>query len=316
MPHTSGQPFEQLVREALPDTIAIAFGIERPDPAAYDVLVHGVPDADDLRASEALHTVVIPWAGVATKARETLLAFPHLTVCNLHHNAASTAETAVGLLLAAARRLVPADRALRRGDWSLRFEHDASLRLSGRTAVVLGMGAIGSRVARTLQAMDMQVTGVARRARPGDVLHVGVEDLDRVLKNAHVLVVAVAATPETKGIVDAKRLSLLAPGAIVVNVSRGFVVEEEALFEALQSGDLGGAGLDVWYRYPRTEVERTNTLPSKFSFHELGSVVLSPHRAGHDGDTDRCRAEALVETLMDIASGNGARNVVDVGRGY
>ena len=320
MPRSSGSAFDRILREQLPPLISVNLDARRPEPADYHVLVDGVPAANDLAASASLHTVVIPWAGVAKRARETLLAFPTLTVCNLHHNAASTAETAIGLLLAAARNIVPADRAFRAGDWSLRFELDSSMRLMGRRAVVLGVGAIGTRVARTLRAMDMHVSAVSRSPKgmsqdvPLPVF--GRDDLDANLQGAHVLVVCVAATPETTGLLDARRLALLAPSAIVVNVSRGIVIEERALYEALHSGRLGGAGLDVWYRYPRTSEERKSTLPSEYPFHELDSVVMSPHRAGHDGDTDRCRAEALAATLIDVAAGNELDHVVNLKHGY
>lgn len=101
-----------------------------------------------------------------------------------------------------------------------------------------------------------------------------------------------------------------------MNVARGPVVEEQALYEALRSGHLGGAGLDVWWRYPEGETDRALTLPSTFPFHELDSVVLSPHRAGHAEATESLRARHLADLLNDIACGKDPRGRVDLERGY
>jgi len=308
MPGTSGETFEAALRSAVAPDIEVVFGGTRPDPADYQVLVAGRPREEDLDASEALRTVVIPWAGLPPVTRDLLRARPHLALHNLHHNAPATAEMAVGLLLAAARGILPADRALRAGDWRRRYDTDQGLRLVGRTAVVLGYGEIGRRIARTLEALEMQVHGLRR----GD----GVDGLDARLPEADVLVVSVPSTDETRGLLDARRLALLPEGALVVNVARGDVIDEDALYEALETGHLGGAGLDVWYRYPASEEERASTLPATRPFHELENVVLSPHRAGHGRGTETARARDLARLLEAAARGDTIPHRVDVARGY
>ena len=308
MPRTSGEAFEGALRAAVGPTVEMAFGETRPDPADYGILVAGRPSEEDLDASPVLSTVVIPWAGLPPVARDLLRARPHLALHNLHHNAPATAELAVGLLLAAARGIVPADQALRQGDWRRRYETDQGLRLVGRTAVVFGYGEIGRRIGRVLEAFDMRVHGLRRRD--------GVHALDGLLPQADVLVVSVPLTDETRGSIDAARLARLPQGAILVNVARGEVIDEDALYEALASGHLGGAGLDVWYRYPDGEEARASTLPAGRPFHELENVVLSPHRAGHGRGTEEARAAALAR-LFDAAQRGGTIPYrVDLDRGY
>ena len=308
MPSTSGEAFECALREAVGAGIEVCFGPDRPDPAVYNVLVAGRPREEDLAASSALRTVIVPWAGLPGPTRDLLRARPQLRLHNLHHNAPATAEMAVGLLLAAARGIVPADRALRSGDWRRRYDTDQGLRLVGRTAVVLGYGEIGRRVGRALEAFDMTVHGLRRDD--------GASRLDELLPEADVLVVSVPSTDETRGLINARRLALLPRHAVVVNVARGDVIEEDALYDALVSGRLGGAGLDVWYRYPESEEARASTLPGRRPFHELENVVLSPHRAGHGRGTEAARAAALARLLDAAARGEGIPHRVDLDRGY
>jgi phosphoglycerate dehydrogenase-like enzyme len=111
-------------------------------------------------------------------------------------------------------------------------------------------------------------------------------------------------------------LALLPPGAVLVNVGRGAIVREEALYHALREGRLAAAGLDVWYRYPTSEAEAVDAAPSAFPFHELDNVVMSPHRAGHVAEDDDLRMKALAELLNAAARGEPMPNRVDLEAGY
>jgi len=313
--------------EALVTTTAglatLTFGADPPSPADYRVLVAGVPSEALLDASPGLETLIIPFAGLPRQTAERLRARPGLAVHNLHFNASATAEMVLALLLAAARRIVPADRALRAGDWALRGSMDDARGLEGRTAVVLGYGAIGARVGRALTGMGMRViavtrSGHARRAGeiPGSTPTrvVPVSGFRDVLPLANVLVVSTPATDGTLGLVDADALAALPRHAILVNVARGPVVDEDALHDALTSGHLFGAGLDVWFRYPRGE--DGPTLPANRPFHELDSVVMSPHRGGHVDDTESHRMRALTGLLERIRRGEPLPDRVDPDAGY
>mmetsp|Transcript_58771 Transcript_58771/g.118042 ORF Transcript_58771/g.118042 Transcript_58771/m.118042 type:complete len:377 (+) Transcript_58771:140-1270(+) len=273
-----------------------------------------------LVALPALQAVVLPYAGLLPKHLHPLQsAFgPRLgssvQLHNLHHNAAMTAEMAIALMLAAAKRLVPADRRLRSGDWRPRGipyplsgadDDDTGgrepalpmLGLDGQTALVLGLGGIGTRVAAVCAALGMRVLGTKRQALSsshsgggqGGNSSVGIEvhppsELRALLPSANVLLVCLPHTAETAGLLGAAELALLPQDAVLVNVSRGAIVDEHALYEALASGRLHGAGLDVWWRYPASYAEASDTPPSRLhDYGALDTVVLSPHRGGGVG---------------------------------
>jgi phosphoglycerate dehydrogenase-like enzyme len=141
--------------------------------------------------------------------------------------------------------------------------------------------------------------------------------LPELLPAADVLVSCLPLTTRTEAIIGEAELALLPENALLVNVGRGAVVQEKALFNALRSGRLGGAGLDVWYQYPSEEA-RANTPPSAYPFGELDNVVLSPHRAGAlgMGESELMRMDALAVSLNAAARGEGIPYRVDVVEGY
>jgi phosphoglycerate dehydrogenase-like enzyme len=297
---------------AVSSELELTSGAEVPHDTR--VLVGGWPTEDQL--PEAVEAVVVPFAGVPARTRDLALT-RGLAVYNQHHNAPLVAELAVTLLLAAAKRLVPLDRALRQGDWTSRSQADSVRTLAGSSVLVVGFGAVGRATARLLRGLGMHVVGI-RRSGPGVVDGVevhGPDQLDRCLGATSAVVLAVPATPETTGLLDAKRLALLEDGAVVVNVARARVVDETALFEALRSGRLS-AGLDVWYRYPGKERPKDATLPADLPFHELDNVVLSPHRGGLTADTERMRYEAVAVTLRALLTGTSPPHPIDLERGY
>lgn len=319
MPRTAGSSFELALRARLDEEVDLVTGSTRPSPADYEILVDGRPAEADLDASPRLRHLVIPYAGLPPATAAALAARPQIAVHNLHHNAAPVAEMVIGLLVAAARRVVACDQALRRHDWRPRYaEHDRGLLLAERTAVVVGYGAIGRRVARALVALDMHVLGVRRtgRGQDGEVALFDPSALDALLERADVLILAVPLTDATRNLIDARRLALMPKHAVLVNVSRGGVIEEQALYDALVEGHLGGAGLDVWWRYPEREATREHTAPSALPFGELDSVVLSPHRAGHAAPTEALRARHLADLLHAAARGDEVPSRVHLDLGY
>lgn len=281
----------------------------------YEILVRGVVTDQDLGASKKLRAVIIPYAGVPKRTRELLAGHPSISLHNLHHNAAATAETAVALLLAAAKRIVPIDRALRNHDWRPRYDTEQrDPLLAGKLAVILGFGQIGLHVANACFGLRMQVQAIRRSAPENAWVH-NVDALGDLLPKARALVVCLPLTEETEGIVGKSELALLPDGAIVVNVGRGPLIDEEALYDELRGGRLW-AGLDVWYRYPEDEDSRGDTAPSRFPFHELDNVVMSPHRAGHCAETEGHRARELALALNSAALGDEIPSRVDPERGY
>ena len=184
--------------------------------------------------------------------------------------------------------------------------------LGGRRALVLGYGAIGARIARACEGLGMNVRAVRRRPT-GDEAHAcsTLDDLDGLLEGTHALLVALPWTGATEGLLGRDRLAKLPGGCCIVNVGRGPIVDEDALYAELASGRLR-AGLDVWYHYPKSEQEREQTPPSRHDFGALDNVVLSPHRAGHCENIEEERARHLAMLLGEDPLGNR----VDTKEGY
>ena len=280
-----------------------------------DVLVCGDPSEEQLDGAR-LRRVVVPWAGVGARLRERALARPHLTVHNSHFNDAMVAQHALALLLAVTNRVVAADRAMRRGDWG--DDHDErhlGVQLAGKVALLVGYGAIGRALRPSLEALGMEVRAYRRRPRAdGSVREYGPGKLHEALAAADAVVVSLPATPDTEGLLGAAELARLKPTAALVNVGRGKVIDEEALYRALDAGRLLGAGIDVWYRYPKREpLERV--FPSAYPFQELDNVVMSPHRGNDVRDWQRVAARDVLATLTALAAGE-ERNRVDLESGY
>lgn len=308
---------EQL-RPRLSVDVELSEGSEMPDGA--HILVSGRPTREHL-AAPGLRALIIPWAGLPTETRELMRDFPGVAVHNLHHNAAPTAELAVMLLLAAAKFAVRFDSALRRHDWRIRYERPgATVMLDGKTALILGYGAIGRRVAAACRSLGMTTLATRRRldapqmdgeteVHPAAALH-------ELLPRANAVVICLPHTPQTDGLLGAAELALLPDGAVLVNIGRGPIVDERALYEGLRDGRPHAAGLDVWYSYPPDEAARANWPPSAYPFHELGNVVMSPHRGGAADETARLRMTALAEMLNDAAEGRAIGNWVDIDAGY
>ncbi|MCW5857919.1 MAG: hypothetical protein KIS63_06505 [Caldilineales bacterium] len=193
--------------------------------------------------------------------------------------------------------------------------------LAGRTALILGYGAIGRRLAAALAALDVRVLATRRGAET--VTDDGVAaihppgHLHTLLPQADILAIALPQTAETTGLIGAAELALLPPGALFVNVGRGPIVDEAALYQALRSGRLLAAGIDVWWRYPDDHASRSHTPPSAFPFHELERRPQPPSRRHGRGRGDRDPALHRLAGLLNAAArGEAIPNRIDLGRGY
>jgi len=323
-------PIEE-VRALLPPNVELSHGDEVPAQADFEILVHGFPNRAQLEASPNLRAVIAPFAGAPKEAIELLRDFPHISLHSVHYNVAATAELAIGLMLAAAKFVIPLDRELRANDWRSRYGKTSVIVLEGRTVTILGYGRIGQRIGAACQAMGMKVVGVRRHVEDSrsqshnqahgvaSPIHVPIfppSAIADLLPRTHVLISALPLTSETEGIIGQKELALLPDEAIVVNVGRGPVIAEEALFNALQSKKLLGAGLDVWYQYPTKPEDRLGTAPSRFPFHTLDNVIMSPHRGGFLSAAEGNRVTELAAMLTAAAQGHAIPSAVDKELGY
>lgn len=191
---------------------------------------------------------------------------------------------------------------------SRRWQHRDSERLAGRRLLVIGAGSIGRAVARLCRAAGMRVEGVASRPRPGDAEFervVGPDGLRAALADAELVVVCVPLTAETHGLIGRAELAALPPGARLVNVSRGPVVDEAALLAALRSGRLAGAALDVFAEEP---------LPADHPFWAMDQVVVSPHMAGDFAGWEEAFSAVFLDNYGRWRRGEPLANVVDKAR--
>jgi glyoxylate reductase len=205
----------------------------------------------------------------------------------------ATAELAVALMLAAARRIAEADAAVRSGEWARSMEDELVGReLAGATVGLVGFGRIARRVVELLRGFDVRLLATSRSsAAPSP----GAErlELPGLLAVSDFVSVHVPLTPETRHLIDANALATMKPGAILVNTSRGGVVDTTALIDALRSGHLGAAGLDVYEDEPHVPVE----------LRELRGTVLLPHIGSATAKTRDAMARLCADNVIAVLDG-------------
>lgn len=284
--------------------------------ATYDIhLLHQEPDPKAFLAAHGREFV-----GVATSARfgadaELIAALPNLKVISsfgvgldaIDLDAARArgvavgytpdvlndcvADTAFALVMDVARRFSAADRFVRRGDW-LQGQFPLATKVSGKKLGILGMGRIGRVIARRASGFDMDVRYHNRKPL-SDVDHVYADSLKALAEWADFLVVASAGGAETRGLVSREILEALGPTGYLINISRGTVVDEQALVDALQNGRIAGAGLDVFEDEPK--------VPE--ALFALDNVVLLPHLASNTYETRAAMAQRVEDNLAAFFAG-------------
>jgi glyoxylate/hydroxypyruvate reductase len=191
------------------------------------------------------------------------------------------------------------------------WQRYATHRLAGRRALVIGLGGIGRQVARSFSAVGLEVWGMARNAptRPVGGLQRTItrEQLPQALTETDVLVIACPLTEETRGLIGAAEIAALPTRAIVVNVGRGPVLDEQALTEALKAGRLAGACLDVF---------ETEPLPEQSPLWGMDNVIVSPHSASTLADENLTLTELFVDNLGRYLAGEPLLNLYDRVAGY
>lgn len=307
-------------KSLLDPNIQITEGDKIPQPADYEILVYPTPNEEWLEASPNLRAVVVPWAGIPSKTRETMAKYPKISIHNLHHNNYNTAELGLTLLLAAAKRLIPMDQALRKNDWSPRYQPTKAILLRNRKALILGFGEIGQAMSQYCLALGMTVKAIKKHPSnyKGDlsVQIYATDQLHELLPSTDVLIIALPLTEETENLINETEINLMPQGSILVNIGRGPIVNQQALYAALKNGYLRAAGSDVWYNYPPSKKEIANTPPADVPFGELDNFVLSPHRGGMVEEVELQRMQALAKLLNAASQGQPIPNKVDLEAGY
>jgi phosphoglycerate dehydrogenase-like enzyme len=288
---------------ALLERADVLFGIPRNSGAG---LVEALRAAPRVRWVQARNAGAGEQLGAALELDPELLRDVSVTsVSGIH--AGPLAEFALLGLLAFAKRLPALARDKAARAWP---EVPPTMGvLEGRTVLVVGLGEIGLAVARLAGAAGMRVLGVKRTATavPGVDEVAAPERLAELAARADALVVTLPLTDATRGLVGAAALRALRPGAVVVNVGRGAVIDEPALAEALRDGQLAGACLDVFTEEP---------LPAESPLWALENVIVAPHAAARTEDEDARAVALFADNLRRRVEGQPLRNVVDPTRLY
>jgi phosphoglycerate dehydrogenase-like enzyme len=297
-----------------PDTEILADDTDRarlaPALAEADAVVGlewraGFPPAPHLKLLQCIATGV---------DRMDLAAVPHgVTVCNTLGHETPIAEYVIMTMLNLTHQLFHSVLSFRAGSWKASLQGGGTRHgeLLGQTVGIVGYGGIGREVARRAAPFGVRLLA-ANRSPVDDAAPVErvypLAELDRMLPECDVVVIACALAPETKGLIDARRIALMKPGACLINIARGQVVDEEALYTALRDGRLGGAAIDVWWRYPTPAEPQAR--PSRFPFHELPNVLMTPHSSSFTEGTAERRFAAIIGNIDRLARGEPLINVV------
>lgn len=291
-----------------------------------EVIIGWRPSPDLLSASKDLRLFINPGAGVqhlVERFDQADLKQP-VTIVNGHGNSYFTAQHTVAILLALLNKVVPHHQHMLAGHWRTGDKEGMSTPLRKLNVGLLGYGHVNRLVHRFLSGFDLSFSVLKRTWPVGDPVTAASNNFKRYamgqlhdfLHRTDILIVAVPLTGVTEDMIDEQALELLGPNGYLVNVGRGKVVNEEALYHALKNGSIKGAAIDVWYDYGAEPDDVGKTYPYRFPFHELDNLLLSPHRAASPM-SDLGRWDEVIENLRRYANGElPFLNEVDLERGY
>ncbi len=272
------------------------------------VILGNVPAAM-LHGSPALEWLQTNSAGVEPYIQPGVLAGDTLLTNATGAYGLAIAEHMLGMLLELFKKLELYRDAQKSGAWQ---SQGAVKAVYGSTVLVLGMGDIGGEFAARCKALGAKVIGVRRSPRPcpeyADEVHL-LEDLDSLLPHADVVAITLPGTDATRGLMSRERLAKMKEGAVLLNVGRGFIVDTEALCDALERGHLSGAGVDVTDPEPLPPTHRLWNIPT---------AVVTPHISGfyHLRETHERIVGIFLENLRHFQAGEPLRNLVDFATGY
>lgn len=279
-----------------------------------EVLLTEVFSADWLKAADRLRWVHLNVSGVEKSLGPALIESGVMVTNSRGMHAQHVAEHAVMTMLAIAKDFPRAVRAQVEKRWVYDEILPRSYTLAGKTCGILGLGAIGTEVARLAGALRMHCLATRRNApAAGSLEGTGLEAvldpsrLEDVLNVSDFVVVCMPLTRETVGLLDGRLIASMKKGAYLINISRGRILDDGAVLEALRSGHLAGAALDVFAKEP---------LPADSPYWDAPGVIVTPHVSGNYEAYNRDVADLFARNLSRYASGETLFNLVDKRRGY
>ncbi len=297
-----------------------------------DIFVGGNLTREQLLAARRLKLYQFYWTGV-NRVNFDILRDRGIVLANTHENKYAVSELAWALILAVAKKIIVRDRELRQGIWFRGYKKEfMSSDLHGKKLGILGLGNIGMEIARVGLGFGMEVSGTRYNVRevvPGSadekLIDNGLSGVSRVYPpdmtrelclDSDVLVVALPLTEKTKGLLNWNILKTM-NGKILINISRGEVIDEESLYRALDEGILAGAGIDTWYNYPTRYGDLSERVkPSRFPFEKFDNIVMTAHIAGFSIDAHRRNTKNAIVNVVRFIKGESLENVVDIKSEY
>lgn len=288
-----------------------------------DVLFGGLISERLLAAASKLKFIQIPWTGVDNLNYDLLRKYKTV-ICNSHSNSRVVAEHAVALMMDAAKKIGYHDRLMRSGDWNRLFPGNTntlspfSKKIEGSTVGLVGFGAISRGIRKFLQGYDCCFKVFTRSGQPvledANTLFFSMNEFLEQATDLDYVFICVPLTNDTRGMVNTSFLRVLPNHGVLINISRGSVIVENDLYEALSSGQLGFAAIDTWYQYPTRDNPRV-TPSSMNDFHLLDNIVLSPHRAGYV-DSGFPHLDDAIENLNRAKAGEPLMNIISLTNKY
>jgi phosphoglycerate dehydrogenase-like enzyme/ribonuclease HI len=278
-------------------------GQQKKQISQADVVIGGELTEEELKIAANLKLIQIPFAGVDKLNLEAFKKYPQISVCNTHANSYAVSEHAICLLLSLAKNLVNNDQDLRKGKWHGFITKETTIQLHGKNLGIIGLGSIGLEIAKKALSLGMNIYAIKRSLKKEDKLDkkyglkfLGVhEQLEYVVGKSDFVIIAVPLTTKTNNMINDDILRLM-KGKYLINIGRGEVVAEKALYHNLKNKNLAGAAIDTWYQYP--DINHREILPSKFHFHELSNIIMTPHNAGY---SDRAVEENILSVYKNIS---------------
>lgn len=242
-------------------------------------------DGEVFEACPNLKYVAIPAVGASFFVDMEAAKLHGVTVMNCPgYNAQAVAELAIGLILDVMRQITRQHQAIQEGKWNM--VPPATHLLSGKKIGLVGYGNVGKSIERLLSGWSVEVTHINSESTA--------DDADMLVKNADCIVVCCPITEQTRDLIDARRIGLMKPTAVVVNVGRGGVINEDALYESLVAGKIAGAGLDVFDAEP----DNSYVAPERITrLAKLPNVVCTPHMAGTSEESRVVLGNMIYENL-------------------
>jgi D-3-phosphoglycerate dehydrogenase len=318
---TSTTPVVLIAEELAPSVLAVlgtdveirhVDGADRAAllPALADaaaVMIRSATHIDAEALAAAPHLEVVARAGIGLDNVDVPAATERgvMVVNAPTSNIVSAAEHAVALLLAAARRIPAADASLREGRWAR--SSFTGVEVTGKTVGVVGLGRIGQLVAQRLAAFEVELIAYDPYIQPGRAAQLGVRmvSLEELLQQADFLTIHLPRTPETLGLIGAAELATTKRGVIIVNAARGGLVDEVALAEALRSGQVGAAGIDVYATEPCTDSPLFG----------LPNTVVTPHLGASTTEAQDKAGAAVARSVRLALQGEFVPDAVNVQAG-